>query len=178
MCTYTFLNIFSFKQICLAQAQECILDKSILDHRKSSIITKVGAQVVDFYRQAHKKIESSKANLTSWPYEYIYDLTSFVKFKYSYYGSVSRFYMGIANEEESKWGDSVAYFKKAYELLQSIANPSQNSSEFLSKEQIKDTTIFAHDVIKGKYDIAVRENEFIYHEKVPTDLEELKGKLF
>ena len=85
--------------------------------------------------------------------------------------------MGISNEEESKWGDSVAYFKKAYELLQSIANPSQNSSEFLSKDQIKETTVFAHDVIKGKYDIAVRENEFIYHEKVPTDLEELKGKL-
>ena len=28
-------------QVCLAQAQECILEKSILDHRKSSIIAKV-----------------------------------------------------------------------------------------------------------------------------------------
>ena len=74
-------------------------------------------------------------------------------------------------------GDSVAYFKKAYDLLISISNPSQNSCLFLTKDQIKDTTIFAHDVIKGKYDIAVRENEFIYHEKVPTELEELKGKI-
>ena len=32
-------------QICLAQAQECIMEKSILDHRKPSIITKVFAQV-------------------------------------------------------------------------------------------------------------------------------------
>ena len=37
--------------------------------------------------------------------------------------------------------------------------------------------MFAHDIIKGKYDIAVRENEFIYHEKVPTELDELKGEL-
>ena len=74
-------------------------------------------------------------------------------------------------------GDSVAYFKKAYDLLISISNPSQNSCLFLTKDQIKDTTIFAHDVIKGKYDIAVRENEFIYHEKVPTELEELKGEI-
>ena len=34
--------------ICLAQAQECILEKSILDHRKPNIIAKVGAQVADF----------------------------------------------------------------------------------------------------------------------------------
>ena len=37
--------------------------------------------------------------------------------------------------------------------------------------------MFAHDIIKGKYDIAVRENEFIYHEKVPSELDELKGEL-
>ena len=92
-------------QICLAQAQECILDKSILDHRKSSIITKVGAQVVDFYRQAQRKIESSTTNLRHvCSYEYLQDLLTFVKFKYTFYGSVSRFYMGSSNEEESKWG--------------------------------------------------------------------------
>ena len=30
-----------FSQICLAQAQECILEKSILDHRKPAIIGKI-----------------------------------------------------------------------------------------------------------------------------------------
>ena len=109
-------------------------------------------------------------------HDYLEDLLSFVKFKYIFYGSVTRFYMGSANEEDSKWGASVAHFQKAYILLQSISNPSQHATIFLTKGQIKDTTIFAHDVIKGKYDIALRENEFIYHERVPTELEELKGK--
>ena len=37
-----------FSQICLAQAQECILEKSILDHRKPAIIGKV-IDLVCFY---------------------------------------------------------------------------------------------------------------------------------
>ena len=53
-------------QICLAQAQECILEKSILDHRKSSIIAKVGAQVSEYYFAALHKLETSNArHLTS-----------------------------------------------------------------------------------------------------------------
>ncbi|CAG2163759.1 unnamed protein product, partial [Oppiella nova] len=35
-----------FVQVMLSQAQECILEKSMLDNRKSSIVAKVAAQVV------------------------------------------------------------------------------------------------------------------------------------
>lgn len=40
------------KQICLAQAQECILEKSMLDNRKATIIAKVAVQVVDYYKKS------------------------------------------------------------------------------------------------------------------------------
>ena len=50
--------------ICLAQAQECILEKSILDHRKPQIIAKVGAQVGEFYLQARHKIGNVQLWLT------------------------------------------------------------------------------------------------------------------
>ena len=45
--------------VSLAQAQECILEKSILDHRKSSIIAKVGIQVALYYYAALHKLETS-----------------------------------------------------------------------------------------------------------------------
>ena len=48
-------------QICLAQAQECILEKSILDHRKPAIIAKVCAQVYMYYETAWSKILSCSA---------------------------------------------------------------------------------------------------------------------
>ena len=49
--------------VCLAQAQECILEKSILDHRKSSIIAKVGIQVSLYYYAALHKLETSNLRL-------------------------------------------------------------------------------------------------------------------
>ena len=51
--------------ICLAQAQECILEKSILDHRKPAIIAKVCAQVHTYYDTAwNKLLQNSAAGLT------------------------------------------------------------------------------------------------------------------
>lgn len=40
-----------------AQAQECILEKSMLDNRKSNITAKVAAQVVEFYKDASRLID-------------------------------------------------------------------------------------------------------------------------
>ncbi len=48
-------------QVCLAQAQECILEKSILDHRKPTIVAKVCAQVAEYYRAAHVHINYSNS---------------------------------------------------------------------------------------------------------------------
>jgi len=42
-----------------AQAQECILEKSMTDSRKSSITAKVAAQIVEYYKLALKNLDSS-----------------------------------------------------------------------------------------------------------------------
>lgn len=49
--------------VMLAQAQECVLEKSIADARKSSIIAKVSAQCVEFYKLALTNLE--KPNTSS-----------------------------------------------------------------------------------------------------------------
>lgn len=40
--------------ICLAQAQECILEKSLIDNRKSTITAKVALQIVEYYQLVFK----------------------------------------------------------------------------------------------------------------------------
>jgi hypothetical protein len=55
-----FPQVMAFKsQLCLAQAQECILEKSLLDCRRPGIVTKVCGQVVEYYKQALKQLEMS-----------------------------------------------------------------------------------------------------------------------
>lgn len=46
-------DIMSFKMnLMLAQAQECVLEKSIIDNRKPSINSKISTQVIDYYKLA------------------------------------------------------------------------------------------------------------------------------
>ena len=68
----------------------------------------------------------------------------------------------------------MAFFEKADKLLKQSLDPAKNMSLF--KNNYKSAIQFANDVIEGKHTIAKRENEFIYHEKVPEDLPDLKGK--
>jgi hypothetical protein len=48
----------SFKMnLMLAQAQECVLEKSIIDSRKASINAKVSAQCIEYYKIALTNLE-------------------------------------------------------------------------------------------------------------------------
>ena len=69
----------------------------------------------------------------------------------------------------------MAYFDRAQKSLKSTLDPIKSCS-ILGKSNAKEAVNFANDVIEGKYNIAKRENEFIYHEKVPDDLPELRGQ--
>ena len=72
-------------------------------------------------------------------------------------------------------GESVAFFQRALDSLKYAIDTVKSNSN-LSK-LIQDTTLqFANDVIAGKCQIAKRENEFIYHDRVPEELPELPGQ--
>ena len=110
-------------QVCLAQAQECILEKSILDHRKPGIIAKVCAQVSEYYVAALRKIEASnRENKLETISESVGDKRSrawikYIDFKSQYYKAIAFLYLGIDAEESQKMGERVAYYNAASESL-------------------------------------------------------------
>ena len=72
---YLINNLFVYWQ---AQAQECILEKSMTDNRKSTITAKLAAQIVEYYKKAMKYLDSSQqANIISGrQYKVCYHLTT------------------------------------------------------------------------------------------------------
>ena len=181
-------------QICLAQAQECILEKSILDHRKSSIIAKVGAQVSEYYFAALHKLETSNARQlasdilllgVSAPgeetvmeiigYKHNANWIRHIEFKLVYYRAVAHLYAGMHAEESQKMGERITHFQASSDKLMDLAKIVTSSTK--DSGCWKECLTFSNDVIKGKLDNAKKENEFIYHEKVPEldTLNELKG---
>jgi len=188
-------------QTCLAQAQECILEKSILDHRKSSIIAKVGTQVSLYYYAALHKLETSNLRYLSGDVLLgmspppggeggeafsIVDIvglkvnkqwTKHLEFKMVYYKAVAYLYAGLQSEEGQKWGERVTYYQAAADKLAEASKYAGSSSSSSGAMSLKECLVFSNDVIQGKLDNAKKENEFIYHEKVPEldTLPELKG---
>jgi tyrosine-protein phosphatase non-receptor type 23 len=57
-----FIFFFTLSQ---AQAQECILEKSMADNRKSNITAKVAAQIGEFYKLALKSLDSCSSTVGS-----------------------------------------------------------------------------------------------------------------
>ena len=162
----------------MAQAQECILEKSILDHRKPAIIAKVCAQVYMYYDTAWSKIVNySAASIADMREDTIiailgWDLakewTAYPEFKYLYYTALTNFYLGVEAEEGSDWGQAVAYFEQASKDLVEAGKASKHfSSSYREANNIDNCLAFTTDVIDGKLEGVKKENEYIYHEKVP-----------
>ncbi|XP_045762930.1 tyrosine-protein phosphatase non-receptor type 23 isoform X2 [Maniola jurtina] len=155
------------QEICFAQAQECILDKSIQDTRKPSVIGAVATQVLYFYKNSLAQLGPSGSSDTvheivgtkiynSW-YRYL-------SFKMSYIGCIVCLYQGISAEEQQKMGERVAFYQQAVDKLAE----ARKLAKYIEPVQVtQDALTFTNDVVEGKRKAAKNENEFIYHEEVP-----------
>ncbi|KAL4712811.1 hypothetical protein ACJJTC_011881 [Scirpophaga incertulas] len=155
------------QEICFAQAQECILEKSIQDTKKPSVVGAVAAQVRHFYKNSIALLGPSSGN------DIIYDVISpknynywyrYLTFKALYAGCLACLYQGMNAEEQQKMGERVAFYQQSVNKLAEARKlaryipPSQGTLEAMT---------FTNDVVEGKKKAAKNENEFIYHEEVP-----------
>lgn len=165
-------------QLCLAQAQECILEKSMMDNRKAMIVAKVAVQTVDYYKQALKLLTECPADDNSFAETISSKLykkwEKYLKFKVSYHGSIALLFQGQQSEEQQKMGERVAYYQAAFDKLEEAKKLSKNLENI---EAVNEALTFVHDVVEGKRKAAKNENEFIYHEEVPNIalLSDVKG---
>lgn len=156
--------------LMLGQAQECLLEKSMLDNRKNFLVARISAQVVDYYKEACRALENpDTASLLGRIQK---DWKKLVQMKIYYFAAVAHLHMGKQAEEQQKFGERVAYFQSALDKL--------NEAIKLAKGQpdtVQDALRFTMDVIGGKYNSAKKDNDFIYHEAVPAldTLQPVKG---
>ncbi|KAK2576419.1 hypothetical protein KPH14_005755 [Odynerus spinipes] len=165
-------------QLCLAQAQECILEKSMLDNRKPTIVAKVARQIVDYYTSTLNTLEqggSEDGTISDTVGTKIYkSWKRYVKFKRAYHLAVTHLYQGLAAEEQRKMGERVAFYNAALASLNEahlIYSSAKGSVDITGapdeKAVVEEALTFTNDVIEGKRKAAKNENEFIYHEEIP-----------
>ncbi|XP_049331506.1 tyrosine-protein phosphatase non-receptor type 23b [Astyanax mexicanus] len=149
--------------LMLAQAQECLLEKTLLDNRKSVLIARICTQVCEYYKECVRVLENSEGTFGKKEWRKL------IYMKISYFSAVTYLHMGKQSEEQKKFGEAVAYFQGALDRL--------NEAIKLAKHQpdsVQEALRFTMDVIGGKFNSARKDNDFIYHESVP-DLEKLSA---
>ncbi|KAJ8921018.1 hypothetical protein NQ315_015814 [Exocentrus adspersus] len=162
-----------FQQVCLAQAQECILEKSMLDNRKATIIAKVAVQVYNYYRQSFSILSSTNDEVVgSKTYK---EWLKYLEFKIAYHKCIALLFQGQQAEEQQKMGERVAFYQAACDQLEEARKLATAMKH--RQQEISESLAFTLDVVEGKRKAAKNENEFIYHEEVPDKdrLEEVQG---
>lgn len=155
------------QQISYAQAQECILEKSLIDNRKSIIVAKVTAQIIEYYNTA------LAALLTGGDDGIVSEVVGsklfkewkqYVQFKVQYMTCILLLYQGQHAEEQQKMGERVALYQTAFDRLEEARKESRGMH---NAQAMNEALTFVMDVVEAKRKSARNENEFIYHEEVP-----------
>ncbi|XP_075444247.1 tyrosine-protein phosphatase non-receptor type 23 isoform X2 [Ascaphus truei] len=156
--------------LMLGQAQECLLEKSMLDNRKSFLVARISAQVVDYYKEACRALENS--DTASLLGKIQKDWKKLVQMKIYYFAAIAHLHMGKQAEEQQKYGEQVAYLQSALDKLGEAIKQSKGQPT-----TVQDALRFTMDVIGGKSNSAKKDNDFIYHESVPAldTLQAVKG---
>ncbi|XP_015793456.1 tyrosine-protein phosphatase non-receptor type 23-like [Tetranychus urticae] len=152
-------------QTVMAQAQECILGKSIMDNRKNCIIARVAAQVIEYYNSALSVLIQSSLNSDMDIAEIVgsklfEEWKKFTEFKISYYSAVCALYMGDACQEQQKTGEQIAWYISGTQHLE--------QAEKLSKSLGKIEINLLSKALAKKKETAERDNDFVYHQPVPS----------
>lgn len=143
--------------IMLAQAQEVIFLKATSDKMKDAVIAKLANQAADFYGDAFKQCQY-KDNL---PKEVLPVLAA----KHCIMQANAELHQSVLAKQKKRFGEEIARLQHAAELVKTVAS---RYDEYVS---VKDLS----DKINRALAAAKKDNDFIYHDRVPEvkDLEHI-----
>lgn len=138
-------------QIMLAQAQEVFYLKAVKDKMRDLITSKLAAQCSDNYAEAMKslQIDSLKELQKVW--------LPIMAGKQALYHSLSEYHKAEHESNEKNIGECIARLGKAAELVKTAEQ--RGGKEIAIKSHL--------NTIQLAYEKAKKENEYVYHERVP-----------
>uniref|UniRef100_A0A4W4EUU8 Programmed cell death 6-interacting protein n=1 Tax=Electrophorus electricus TaxID=8005 RepID=A0A4W4EUU8_ELEEL len=150
-------TVGTLSQIMLSQAQEVFVLKATADKMKDAIIAKLANQAADFYGDAFKQCQL-KENL---PKEVLPVLAA----KHCMMQANAELHQSAVANQKKRFGEEIARLQHATELVKTVA------SRYDEYVNIKDLS----DKISRALTAAKKDNDFIYHDRVPEvkDLEHI-----
>ncbi|XP_055343943.1 programmed cell death 6-interacting protein-like [Paramacrobiotus metropolitanus] len=136
-----------------AQAQEVLFMKATKEKMKDGVIAKVAAQTEDYYADAMKLMQRESIRMC-WEKDWL----NIIACKQAGYHAIAEYYQALVHKANKEVGEEVARLKQALELIQ-YARKKYDTPAFPFK--------YAETIIQRDYDAARKDNDFIYHARVP-----------
>ena len=159
--------------VMLAQAQEVLIERQILDQKKPGIVAKLAAQAAYLYSLA---VEGVQENVSQAIFERVWLLLT--QIKQHHMSSMAEYYQAIADYEASSYGQAISrlsaaqrYSKEAARLANAMpASMPSNSNLGSDTGTILSDTIKKHlSAIQEKLAEYTRDNDMIFHQPVPAE---------
>ncbi|KAI8919290.1 BRO1-like domain-containing protein [Powellomyces hirtus] len=177
-------SIKTLHDLMLGQAQECFLEKVLLEKKQGALVAKLAAQAAHVYQQVADGFvnEAIRAQIDrAW-----IELT---KVKVKYFQALSLYHKSMQSETDGKYGESVAYLTSAEAIakdatkmgtafagsfpsftVSAIAAPSTSGSKghtTAAAQALLEATKTNLNLITERKTVAIRDNDMIYHDAVP-----------
>jgi programmed cell death 6-interacting protein len=153
----------------LAQAQECFYEKATKESMSASLVSKLAAQVADFYCEALALLNSGSDSFKRVDNEWKVHAGMRIK----YFLAAAHYRQSLACVPELEYGAQVAHLRAAHALLQG------SDTKTLMKKvpaEMKTFTERAASLVASALAKAQKENDMIYHVPVPAELPTLERK--
>ncbi|WFD36639.1 bck1-like resistance to osmotic shock [Malassezia cuniculi] len=156
--------------LCLAQASEVFVEKSIADSKGAALVSKLAAHTAAAYTGLVDPLTNSDGPLAPLP------VINVVRCKAAYYGSVAQMYRATADNAAGKYGVALARLQLAVSLGKeaqrhaatqmygSVAHAMLQSDIFTV---LTAATLNQVDLAKAKQQEAQRDNDMVYHDLIP-----------
>ena len=165
-------NTSFLADLCHAEAQELFLLKIINGPdatKHSSLIAKLALMLSSIYEKIESFYTASNNDKPESHYGE-YKWKGIIMCKVHLYKSISAFNHGLALEQQSKFGEAIAFLQIANDAIVSALTHKLSVKDNIDLEAVK-------TLITDKEKALVKDNDFIYHHTVPTttSLESIKS---
>ncbi|KAI0749790.1 pH-response regulator [Daedaleopsis nitida] len=149
----------SLEFLMLAQAQECVWQRAVMDNYKNGLIAKLAAKVASFYTSAvtHVKDPSIKHVFPSW-------WLAHLETKSLHFQAAAQYRKSLEDLEAHKYGHEIARLMEAQALAKKGYDTARRGGVAQAVQQDIKSLL---DILQKNVTRAERDNDLIYHQDIP-----------
>ncbi|OUM52543.1 hypothetical protein BVG19_g1743 [[Candida] boidinii] len=150
-------TILALKYLMLAQAQETIWKKSVIDNMKDSVISKLSMGISDLYNSCYISANKTVSFTKKW--------LNHIKVKRYHFSSASYYRRSLVEVSAGNFGLEIGYLKSAASEIKNIINIKE--SDVSLPNTIADVKNLSQ-VINNTLRVSERDNDLIHLQLIPS----------